>query len=97
MPQSNDVVNLSRLIDEWGRCVSSGHQRSHLYRMGSFDRCTSQWTDVKLGLKAKTTTDPKRAAEIWAKTHYKKNLGSDPANSPTADVIWELKEEPCWN
>mmetsp|Transcript_15694 Transcript_15694/g.31275 ORF Transcript_15694/g.31275 Transcript_15694/m.31275 type:complete len:98 (+) Transcript_15694:138-431(+) len=96
MSQPNNIVNLSKLIEEWSRCVSSNHQRNHLYRMGEFDMCSSQWTDIKAGFRAKITTDPKIATEIWLNTHYKKKIGSDPSNSPTSGVIWELKEEPSW-
>ena len=48
-------------------------------------------------MKAKSTADPDEARKILAETHYKKNLGSDLGVSPTAGVIWELKEKPCWD
>ena len=48
-------------------------------------------------MKAKTTSDPDEAQRILAETHYKKNLGSDLKQSPTAGVIWDMKEKPCWD
>jgi hypothetical protein len=97
MPQSNDVVDLSVFVDEWSRCVSSRYQRDSLYRFGRFDSCTPQWSDLKLAFKAKTLSNPDEAQKIVATTHYQKNLGSDPAASPTAGVIWELKSPPGWD
>jgi len=49
-----------------------------------------------MAMKAKMEPDPIRAEQILAETHYRKNLGSDLSRSPTAGVIWELKEKPCW-
>ena len=48
-------------------------------------------------MKAKAEPDPEKAQQILAQTHYKKNLGSDLKQSPTANVIWDLKEKPCWD
>jgi hypothetical protein len=31
------------------------------------------------------------------KTHYKQNLGSDLKVSPTAGIIWDLKDPPGWD
>lgn len=48
-------------------------------------------------MKAKTTSDPEEAQNLIAETHYAKNLGSDLKQSPTAGVIWDLKEKPGWD
>jgi hypothetical protein len=61
------------------------------------DACTTQWNDMKMAMKAKMEPDPNRAEQLLAETHYRKNLGSDLTRSPTAGVIWELKEKPCWD
>ena len=34
---------------------------------------------------------------ILAKTYYAQNLGSDITQSPTAGVIWDLKDKPSWD
>mmetsp|Transcript_10475 Transcript_10475/g.23909 ORF Transcript_10475/g.23909 Transcript_10475/m.23909 type:complete len:101 (+) Transcript_10475:71-373(+) len=97
MVQGNDVVNVILFFDEWSRCVGSGYQKDSLYRFGKFDSCSEQWNDLKIALKAKTTVDQQEATRLLATTHYKKNLGSDPASSPTAGYIWDLKDKPCWD
>lgn len=97
MSQSNDIVNLWTFFDEWGRCISSTHQRDSLYRFGHFDSCSPQYQDLKLALRAKTTQDPKEAAALIQTSFYRRNLGSDRKNSPTADIIWELKDTPGWD
>ena len=61
------------------------------------DACTAQWNDVKTAMKAKMQSDPEIAQQLVAETHYKKNLGSDLSRSPTAGVIWDLKDKPCWD
>ena len=61
------------------------------------DACAAQWKDIKLAMKAKAESDEEKAQQILAQTHYKKNLGSDLKQSPTANVIWDLKEKPCWD
>ena len=61
------------------------------------DACAAQWKDIKLAMKAKAESDEEKAQQILAQTHYKKNLGSDIKQSPTANVIWDLKEKPCWD
>jgi len=48
-------------------------------------------------MKAKTTSDPEEAQRLIDGTHYTKNLGSDLKQSPTAGVIWDLKEKPGWD
>ena len=97
MPQSNDVVNLWLFIDEWTRCVGSSYQKDRLYRFGEFDKCSAQFNDIKVALKAKLESSPEKAMDLLETTHYKQNLGSDPSKSPTAGVIWELKEKPSWD
>ncbi|KAL3795341.1 hypothetical protein HJC23_009514 [Cyclotella cryptica] len=96
MVQPNDVVNVVTFIDEWTRCIGSGYQRDSLYRLGKFDSCSAQWNDIKLAFKAKAASDPDEAKRLLEQTHYKKNLGSDLKVSPTAGVIWDLKEQPGW-
>jgi hypothetical protein len=85
-----------RFFDEWTRCIGSGYQKDSVYRHGKFDSCTAQWNDLKTAMTAKTTSDPEEAQRLLAQTHYRKNLGSDLTQSPTAGVIWDLKEKPCW-
>ena len=97
MVQSNETVNLTTFFDEWTRCASSRYQRDSLYRFGKFDSCGPQYQDMKTALSAKTLKDDDEAIAVIAKTHYKRNLGSDLKNSPTAGFIWELKETPGWD
>lgn len=97
MPQPNEVVNLWLFMEEWSRCVSSTYQRDSLYRHGHFDTCSGQWNDVKVAFRAKMSSDTGKATEMIKNTYYRKNLGSDPANSSTAGYIWELKEKPGWD
>jgi len=52
---------------------------------------------MRTAMKAKTTSDPVEAAQLVAETYYSKNLGSDLTQSPTAGVIWDLKETPGWD
>ena len=97
MVQPNDVVNVIHFFDEWTRCIGSSYQKDSLYRHGRFDSCISQWNDIKLAMKAKTTVNEDEAFEILAKTYYAQNLGSDITQSPTAGVIWDLKDKPSWD
>lgn len=97
MPQSNDTVNLSTFFDEWGRCISSTHQRDSFYRHGYFDSCSDQYQDLKLAMRAKVLSDPKEAEKLIATSFYRRNLGSDLMNSPTRGVIWEVKDNPGWD
>mmetsp|Transcript_4917 Transcript_4917/g.10565 ORF Transcript_4917/g.10565 Transcript_4917/m.10565 type:complete len:101 (+) Transcript_4917:168-470(+) len=97
MVQPNEVVNVLTFFDEWTRCIGSGYQKDSLYRFGKFDGCTAQWKDVRMAVKAKATSDPDEARRLLAETHYRKNLGSDLSVSPTAGVIWDLKERPGWD
>eukprot|EP00580_Thalassiosira_gravida_P009182 CAMPEP_0201633650 /NCGR_PEP_ID=MMETSP0493-20130528/6890_1 /ASSEMBLY_ACC=CAM_ASM_000838 /TAXON_ID=420259 /ORGANISM="Thalassiosira gravida, Strain GMp14c1" /LENGTH=101 /DNA_ID=CAMNT_0048105393 /DNA_START=119 /DNA_END=424 /DNA_ORIENTATION=+ len=97
MVQPNDVVNVVAFFDEWTRCIGSGFQKDSLYRFGRFDGCYAQWKDIRIAMKAKTNTDSNEATKLLETTHYHKNLGSnDPKTSPTAGVIWDLKDEPGW-
>ena len=84
-------------MEEWNRCISSTSQRDSLYRLGKFDTCSKQWEDVKIAFRAKASNDPKKAQDMLEETYYRKNLGSDPKNSPTAGYIWDLKERPGWD
>jgi hypothetical protein len=61
------------------------------------DACTASWNDVKIAMKAKMQSDPNIAEQLLAETHFRKNLGSDLTRSPTAGVIWDLKDKPCWD
>uniref|UniRef100_A0A7S2IAI8 Uncharacterized protein n=1 Tax=Helicotheca tamesis TaxID=374047 RepID=A0A7S2IAI8_9STRA len=97
MVQTNDVVDLWLYVDEWTRCISSSYQRDSIYRKGKFDTCSAQYSDLKVALKAKTMNEPDEARKLLGTTHYKRNLGSDPVNSPTAVYIWDLKSKPSWD
>jgi len=41
-------------------------------------------------------SNSEEAKELLKTTYYRRNLGSDPKNSPTAGFIWELKKIPGW-
>ena len=97
MPQSNEVVNLWTFFDEWTRCASSGYQRDSLYRFGTFDNCSPQYQDLKVAIRAKMMNDTDQATSLVKSTFYKRHLGSDLANSPTAGFIWDLKDKPGWD
>ena len=98
MPQSNEVVNLWMYFDEWSRCISSGYQKDHLYRFGKFDACSPQYADLKIAVSAKMKSDEEEARRLEATTHYRRvRLGSSKETSPTAGVIWELKEPTGWD
>ena len=96
MPQPNDVVNIWLFFDEWSRCIGSRYQRDKLYRYGRFDGCGAQWKDLKIAGRAKLQNNKEDAERMLSETHYKQHLGSDLSKSPTAGVIWELKEKPGW-
>lgn len=70
--------------------------RTHIHKIRQ-DACTPQWNDIKIALKAKMESDPNIAKEMLETTHYKQNLGSDLKVSPTAGIIWELKDPPGWD
>jgi hypothetical protein len=57
----------------------------------------AQWNDIKLAMQAKTTVNEDEAKQILATTYYVQNLGSDITHSPTAGVIWDLKDKPSWD
>ena len=97
MPQSNKVVNVWLYLEEWSRCVSARFQRDALYRHGEFDSCSAQYDDLKLALRAKAMSDSEVAESLEVGSYYKRNLGSDPKNSPTAGFIWDLKKKPGWD
>jgi hypothetical protein len=48
-------------------------------------------------MKAKTTSNEDEAKQILAQTYYAQNLGSDLTQSPTAGIIWDLKDKPSWD
>jgi len=73
------------------------HFISQLLLIKTPDACTAQWNDLKTAMKAKTTSVPDEAEKLIAGTHYRKTLGSDLKQSPTAVVIWDLKEKPGWD
>jgi hypothetical protein len=100
--ESNDgkykkQVDLALYFDEWSRCLGSRYQRDSMYRFGRFQGCGAQWNDLKTAIRAKATRDQKEVQEMMASTYYVKHLGSDPEASPTAGVIWDLKEKPGWD
>mmetsp|Transcript_10717 Transcript_10717/g.25273 ORF Transcript_10717/g.25273 Transcript_10717/m.25273 type:complete len:103 (-) Transcript_10717:886-1194(-) len=98
MPQSNDVVDLWLFFDEWSRCISSGYQKDHLYRFGNFDACSAQYADLKIAVTAKAKSDEDEARRLVATTHYRRvRLGSSNEASPTAGIIWDLKEPTGWD
>ena len=66
-------------------------------KIQTIDACTPQWNDIKIAIKAKTESDPIKAKQMIDTTHYKQNLGSDLQSSPTAGVIWDLKDPPGWD
>jgi len=77
------------------RAVVSSGERPKKSRIA--DACSAQWRDVGKALRAKAKSDPDEARKLIAETHYRRNLGSDLTQSPTAGVIWELKETPGWD
>ena len=90
---TNTVV----LFDEWSRCLGSKYQWDKVYRYGRFDGCEAQWRDLKIAAKAKFMRDPAEVEKLMRTTHYRQHLGSDAKASPTAGVIWELKDKPGWD
>eukprot|EP00537_Pseudo-nitzschia_pungens_P015616 CAMPEP_0172411360 /NCGR_PEP_ID=MMETSP1061-20121228/77357_1 /TAXON_ID=37318 /ORGANISM="Pseudo-nitzschia pungens, Strain cf. pungens" /LENGTH=145 /DNA_ID=CAMNT_0013147569 /DNA_START=75 /DNA_END=512 /DNA_ORIENTATION=+ len=89
------AVKLGLYWDEWSRCIGSSYQGDSLYRHGKLDSCGKQWGDLKLAAEARLTQwrDPERAEKLLQSTYYYKRT----TISPTAGVIWELKERPGWN
>jgi hypothetical protein len=47
-------------------------------------------------MRAKLCRTREEAEALLETTYYRQNLGSDLTKSPTAGVIWELKEKPGW-
>lgn len=90
--QPKEIVDLTFFAGEWSKCLSTKYQTDQLYRLGKFDDCSRQWKDVKTAVKAKLSRDEARAKELMEGTfhHQRTNV------SPTAGIIWELKEKPGW-
>ena len=96
--QYHPVVDLWLFFDEWSRCISSGYQKDHLYRFGNFDACSAQYADLKIAVTAKAKSDEDEARRLVATTHYRRvRLGSSNEASPTAGIIWDLKEPTGWD
>lgn len=89
--QPKEVVDVGLFFSEWSRCLTGKYQSDHLYRFGKFDDCARQWHDLKTGFRAKVSRDEAYARQLMRGTHYAQRL-----QSPTAGVIWELKETPGW-
>eukprot|EP00545_Synedropsis_sp_CCMP1620_P002247 CAMPEP_0119006894 /NCGR_PEP_ID=MMETSP1176-20130426/2622_1 /TAXON_ID=265551 /ORGANISM="Synedropsis recta cf, Strain CCMP1620" /LENGTH=96 /DNA_ID=CAMNT_0006958923 /DNA_START=35 /DNA_END=322 /DNA_ORIENTATION=- len=96
MAQSNEGVDMFLFFDEWSRCIGSKYQKDRLYRYGKFEGCSNQWKDIRIAMNAKIGKTPAEAEALLQTTYYRKTVGSDLSNSPTAGVIWELKEKPGW-
>jgi Protein of unknown function (DUF3128) len=96
MTQSSDVVKISHFFDEWIRCLGSRYQSDHVYRYGKFSSCSNQLQDLGIAFQAKVCKTSGEAENLLSTTSYHRRLGSNPKNSPTAGVIWELKETPGW-
>lgn len=97
MPQPSDTVNMFLFFDEWSRCIGSSYQKDRLYRFGKFEGCSNQWKDIRIAMRAKMAKTEAEAEALIQTTHYRQNLGSDLSKSPTAGVIWDLKEAPGWD
>ena len=93
MVQPKEVVDVISFWDEWSRCISSGYQRDHYYRLGELDSCGKQWQDFKTASRAKMAKTQEEAKAMLATTHFHKRQNV----SPTIGVIWELKETPGWD
>lgn len=90
--QDHKSIQVSEFLSEWSRCLTGKYQTDHLYRFGRFDDCGKQWQDLKTSMRAKFTRDEARSRELIQGTyHYKRTHVS-----PTAGVIWEIKEKPGW-
>lgn len=92
MVQPKEVVDVSFYWDEWSRCVNSRYQRDQFYRFGQFDSCSKQWNDFKIACKAKVTKQEDEAKALLETTYHHKRSNV----SPTAGIIWELKDPPSW-
>jgi len=91
--QPREVVDFGLFIVEWSKCLTAKYQRDQLYRFGKFDDCSKQWMDLKNAGRAKVSRDEAYARKIIADTYHVKKT----TISPTAGVIWELKETPGWD
>lgn len=91
--QPKEVVPIGVYWSEWSRCLTATYQRDQLYRLGRLDDCSHQWKDVKTAMSAKFIRDEQEAQAMMNKTHYHQKM----TVSPTAGVIWELKEIPGWD
>lgn len=90
--QPKEVVHLGLYWSEWSRCLTATYQRDHLYRFGQFDDCSKQWKDFKTAIGAKFASEEAEARKLVESTYCHKRSKV----SPTADVIWEIKEKPGW-
>ena len=93
MSQPSEIVDVSMFWKEWTSCVSSRHQRDQYYRFGQFDNCSKQWQDFKTASRAKMCKTENEARKLLSTTYYHQRTQI----SPTAGVIWELKETPGWD
>jgi len=93
MVQPTEVVDVASFWDEWSRCVSSRYQRDQYYRFGKFDSCSKQWNDFKIASRAKLAKTEDDARELLSTTYFHQRSNV----SPTAGVIWEMKETPSWD
>ena len=91
--QPKEVVHFSHFVSEWSRCLTGKYQRDRLYRFGKFDDCGNQWRDVRIAMRAKMSRDEAEARALVESTfdHKRRTV------SPTAGVIWEIKEHPGWH
>lgn len=67
---------------------------------GKFEGCSKQWKNLGIDCHESQICARNRdeAQTMVAVTHYRRStLGSDPRNSPTAGIIWDLKEKPGWS
>jgi hypothetical protein len=93
MVQPKEIVSMGLFWSEWSRCLTAKHQRDQLYRVGKFDDCSKQWNDIMIAFKAKVAREEEVAKNLMKTTYYHQWT----TISPTADVIWKVKETPGWN
>jgi hypothetical protein len=91
--QPKEIVHVSLFIGEWSRCLTASYQRDQLYRFGKFSDCSKQWADLKTASSAKLLKDEEKARKMIEGTYHHKST----TVSPTAGIIWELKETPGWD
>jgi hypothetical protein len=92
-PPLKEELTSSLFIGEWSRCLTFKYQRDVLYRFGKFDDCAKQWKDVKTAMSVKLTKDEEKKRQMLENTYYHTRT----TVSPTAGIIWELKETPGWD